>query len=108
MGGQRILEFDLHAVARERTIPTGGVAQADDKIVSVHQPSFDLFARRQRYGGSCVRAVFAVAGIKHARFELNRRIFGGDASKIAGGRMTGRATTSSVEESLAGVSVAGE
>src|SRR2546430_11723173 len=90
MGRERILELDLYVVARERAIPAGGVAQADHKIIGMHQLSFDLLARGKRYDGRAVRAIFAVAGIKHARFELDGRVFARDAGKIAGGRMTAR------------------
>jgi len=108
MGGERIMELNLHSVARERTIPAGGIAQADHEIVGVHHLSFDLLARGKRNDGCGAWTFFSVAWVKHARFELDGRIFGGYASKIAGGRMTALATASSIEESFAGVSVAAE
>src|SRR3989442_15826625 len=101
MGGERFLEFDLHAVAREGAIPAGGVAQADDEIVGVRHLAFDLLARGKRDNGGAARTIFAAARIKHARFEIDRRIFADDASEVAGGRMTLLATPGSVEEGLA-------
>src|SRR5690242_388283 len=98
MRGERILDIDFHAVARKGAIPAGGIAQADHEIVGMHQLSFDLLARRKRYDGGRARAIFAVSGIKHARFKLNGRVFAGDASEIAGGRMTILAAAGAVEE----------
>src|SRR5207247_7511061 len=66
------------AVAREGAIPAGGVAQADDEIVGVHHLTFDLLARGKRDNGGAARTIFAAARIKHARFEIDRRIFADD------------------------------
>ena len=59
---------------------------------------------RKRYDGRAVRAISAVSGIKHARFKLDGRIFAGDTSEIAGGRMTILAAAGAVEEGFACVS----
>src|ERR1051325_2261375 len=108
MGGEWILEFDLHAIARKGAIPARGVAQADDEIVGVHHLTFDLFARGKRDNGGAARTIFAATGIEHVRFAFDRRILAGDASEVAGGRMTIFAATGSVEEDLAGISAASE
>src|SRR5215469_1840883 len=105
MGSERILDFDLHAVAREGSIPTGGIAQADYEIIGMYKLTFGLFAGRQRDNGGGTRAIFAVAGIKHARFELDGRILAGDASEIASRRMTALATTGAIEKGFACVRV---
>src|SRR5690242_12298112 len=108
MRGEGILDFNFHAVPRKGAIPAGGVAQADHEIIGMHQLSFDLLARGKRYDGRTMRAISAVSGIKHARFKLDGRIFPGDTSEIAGGRMTILAAAGAVEEGFACVSVAGE
>lgn len=44
MCGERILKFDLHAIARKGPIPPGRVAEANHEIVGVRELTFDLLA----------------------------------------------------------------
>src|SRR5947209_11796574 len=100
MGAERVLNFDFHAVAREGTIPTGDVAQADHEIVRTHERTFDLLARRKCYHGRGMGRCLTAAGIKHVGLELDRRVFGSDRGKIAGGWKTILAAAGSAEKGL--------
>src|SRR5437016_7985233 len=67
MRSEWILQLHLDAIARERTIPTGRVAQRNHEIVSVLQRAFDPFTRRQCHQGRSVRSV----RVQHARLEID-------------------------------------
>src|SRR2546427_5312697 len=102
MGGQGVLQFYFHAIARKRPIPAGGVAQRNHKIVGVRQRTLDLLARGQGHDDGSVLA----SGIKHVRLEIDRGVLGSDGGQIARGGMAAFAATGSIEKRLSGLGIA--
>src|SRR6266849_629973 len=102
MSHQGVLQFDLHLTERERSIPTGGVAQGNHKIVGMHHWTLDLLARGKSHDSDGELA----SGIKHSRLKFDGRILRGDCSQITRGRMTALAAAGAVKKRLTGFWIA--
>src|ERR1017187_4290613 len=99
----RRVDVELHIATPPGSVRAGGIDEPDGKLIQIFQGAGDCLTGSDRNR----HFRFRVPRIEHLPLEFETLVTGCDSRKIAGRRVTGGASTCTVEVSLTGFSISG-